>query len=58
MEKWERRERKLRKRRSADMVVSNRSIKTVILPAIGKAAQEAGNGKHRGKARRQRDASH
>lgn len=36
MEKWERRERKLRKRRSQDMVVSNRSIKTVLLPALGK----------------------
>jgi hypothetical protein len=53
MEKWERRERKLRKRRSQDMVVSNRSLKTVILPAIGKAAKEAKRGR---KARRQRDS--
>lgn len=45
MEKWERRERKLRKRRSLDMVVTNRSIKTVVLPVIGKKAKEAKRGK-------------
>lgn len=45
MEKWERRERKLRKRRSQDMVVSNRSIKTVILPTIGKKAENTKEGK-------------
>lgn len=41
MEKWERRERKLRKRKSMDMVVSNRSIKTVVLATIGKKAKES-----------------
>lgn len=52
MEKWERRERKLRKRKSMDMVVTNRSIKTVILPTIGKAAEkETKSGR---KARRER----
>jgi hypothetical protein len=54
MEKWERRERKLRKRRSQDMVVSNRSLKTVILPTIGKKAQEVKRDR-RAKGR-QRDA--
>jgi len=32
--KWERRERKLRKRRELAMVVSNRNLKTVIVAVI------------------------
>jgi hypothetical protein len=39
-EKWDRRDRKLRKRRSLDMVVSGRSTKTVLLQVIGKKAKE------------------
>jgi hypothetical protein len=42
MEKWEvkakARDRKQRTRRSADMVVSNRNLKSVILVTIGKKA--------------------
>lgn len=40
-EKWERRDRKLAKRRSLSMVVSNRGLKTTILPMLGKRAQQA-----------------
>lgn len=40
-ERWERRDRKLAKRRSLKMVVSNRSLKTTILPMLGKRAQQA-----------------
>ena len=38
-ERAESRDRKLRKRRDADMLVSNRSLKTIILPMIGKRAK-------------------
>lgn len=38
---WEQRQKKLEKRRNLDMVVTNRSIKTVLLPTINKKAQEA-----------------
>jgi hypothetical protein len=40
-ERWERRDRKLAKRRSLKMVVSNRGLKTTILPMLGKRAQQA-----------------
>lgn len=40
-ERWDRRDRKLRKRRALSMVVSNRSMKTVILPMLGKRAAKA-----------------
>ena len=35
------RDRKLRRRRSADMVVSNRSIKSTLLPTIQRKAKAA-----------------
>lgn len=35
------RDRKLRRRRSADMVVSNRNLKSVILPTIARKAAVA-----------------
>jgi hypothetical protein len=38
--KWERRERKLRKRRSLQMVVSNRSLKSVLLTVIVKKGKK------------------
>lgn len=38
--KWEQRDRKLRKRRSLDMVVSGRSTKSVLLPLLGKKAKK------------------
>jgi hypothetical protein len=40
---WEAREKKLAKKKTG-MVVSNRSIKTVILPMIGKRAEQAQKG--------------
>lgn len=40
---WKARETKLSKRRHG-MIVSNRSLKSVILPVIAKKAQEAKNG--------------
>jgi hypothetical protein len=41
---WEAREKKLDKRKHG-MVVTNRSMKTVILPMLGKRAEQAKKGK-------------
>jgi len=48
---WEARDRKLRKRRNADMVVTNRSIRDTILPLIGRRAKEVTDKQKRRKER-------
>lgn len=45
------RDRKLRRRRSSDMVVSNRSIKTTIVPTIVAKAKAAKEERKRAKQR-------